>query len=98
MRNLDRLLEGGIPRLRRYALVLTRNPIRADDLVQTRLRRSSKNILGSLGSNHQHWLFTTSACTRAATKPCQTAANAPVTPMTTDIQRSAPAFPNWSQT
>src|SRR5207244_7056026 len=48
-----------IPRLRRYAHVLTRNPTRADDLVQDTLARAwDKRALWQAGSDLRAWLFT----------------------------------------
>ena len=48
-----------IPRLRRYARVLTGNPTRADDLVQdTLLRAWDKRRLWRAGSDLRAWLFT----------------------------------------
>src|SRR3974390_3486459 len=52
-------LVAAIPRLRRYARVLTRNPARADDLVQdTLLRAWDKRGLWKAGSDLRAWLFT----------------------------------------
>jgi len=52
-------LLAAIPRLRRYARVLTRNPARADDLVQdTLLRAWDKRRLWKAGSDLRAWLFT----------------------------------------
>ena len=52
-------LVAAIPRLRRYAHVLTRNPTRADDLVQDTLARAwDKRGLWQAGSNLRAWLFT----------------------------------------
>jgi RNA polymerase sigma-70 factor (ECF subfamily) len=54
-----RQLEEQIPRLRRYALALTRNPDNADDLVQTTLVRAiAKQHLFQPGTNLRAWLFT----------------------------------------
>jgi RNA polymerase sigma-70 factor, ECF subfamily len=54
-----RLIEQQIPRLRRYARVLTRNPDRADDLVQDTLSRAlDKQHLWQPGTNLGAWLFT----------------------------------------
>jgi RNA polymerase sigma-70 factor, ECF subfamily len=48
-----------IPRLRRYARALTRNPERADDLVQdTLVRALAKQHFWQPGSNISAWLFT----------------------------------------
>ena len=48
-----------IPRLRRYARVLTRDPSRADDLVQDTLARAwNERGLWHAGSNLRAWLFT----------------------------------------
>ena len=53
------LLEEQIPRMRRYALTLTRNHDRADDLVQTALMRAiAKQHLFQPGTNLRAWLFT----------------------------------------
>jgi RNA polymerase sigma-70 factor (ECF subfamily) len=52
-------LAAAIPRLRRYAHVLTRNPSRADDLVQDTLARAwDKRRLWRAGSDLRAWLFT----------------------------------------
>lgn len=52
-------LVAAIPRLRRYAHVLTRNPTRADDLVQDTLARAwDKRRLWRAGSDLRAWLFT----------------------------------------
>jgi RNA polymerase sigma-70 factor, ECF subfamily len=52
-------LAAAIPRLRRYARVLTRNPARADDLVQdTLLRAWDKRRLWQVGTDLRAWLFT----------------------------------------
>jgi RNA polymerase sigma-70 factor, ECF subfamily len=59
MSDFDRLLEEQIPRLRRYARVLTRNVERADDLVQdTLVRALAKQHLWQAGTNLRAWLFT----------------------------------------
>ena len=53
------LLEEQIPRMRRYALALTRNRDRADDLVQSALVRAiAKQHLFKPGTNLRAWLFT----------------------------------------
>jgi RNA polymerase sigma-70 factor (ECF subfamily) len=53
------LLEEQIPRLRRYARALTRDPTRADDLVQSCLMRAiTKSHLWEPGTNLRAWLFT----------------------------------------
>jgi RNA polymerase sigma-70 factor (ECF subfamily) len=58
MSDFDRLLEGQIPRLRRYARALTRNIERADDLVQdTLVRALIKQHLWQAGTNLRAWLF-----------------------------------------
>ena len=58
MSDFDRLLEGQIPRLRRYARALTRNIERADDLVQdTLVRALVKQNLWQAGTNLRAWLF-----------------------------------------
>ena len=52
-------LEEQIPRLRRYARALTRDPSRADDLVQdTLVRALAKQHLWQAGTNLRAWLFT----------------------------------------
>jgi len=52
-------LVAAIPRLRRYAQVLTRNGSRADDLVQDTLARAwAKRKLWRAGSDLRAWLFT----------------------------------------
>ena len=52
-------LVAAIPRLRRYARVLTGDPIRADDLVQDTLARAwEKRRLWREGSDLRAWLFT----------------------------------------
>jgi RNA polymerase sigma-70 factor, ECF subfamily len=52
-------LEGEIPRLRRYAWTLTRDPSRADDLVQNCLVKALKNEhRWQPGTNLRAWLFT----------------------------------------
>jgi RNA polymerase sigma-70 factor (ECF subfamily) len=59
MDDFVRLLEAEIPRLRRYAHALTRNPTRADDLVQNCLVRAiTKKHLWQPGTNLRAWLFT----------------------------------------
>ena len=53
------LLEEQIPRLRRYARALLKDPIRADDLVQDTLLRSiAKQHLWQPDTNLRAWLFT----------------------------------------
>jgi RNA polymerase sigma-70 factor, ECF subfamily len=53
------LLEVEIPRLRRYARALTRDAVRADDLVQSCLMRAvSKQHLWQPGTDLRAWLFT----------------------------------------
>ena len=55
----DDALAAVIPRLRRYALVLTGNPVRADDLVQDTLTRAwDKRNHWRQGSDLRAWLFT----------------------------------------
>ena len=47
-----------IPRLRRYALSLTRNPDAADDIVQSTLERAlRKRHLYKPGTNFEGWMF-----------------------------------------
>jgi RNA polymerase sigma-70 factor (ECF subfamily) len=59
MENFGRLLEKEIPRLRRYARALTRDPTRADDLVQSCLVRAlAKSHLWQPGTDLRAWLFT----------------------------------------
>src|SRR5437773_10920756 len=59
MNDFARLLEEQIPRLRRYARALTRDSIRADDLVQNCLVRAiAKQHLWEQGTNLRAWLFT----------------------------------------
>ena len=53
------LLETEIPRLRRYARALIRDPARADDLVQNALVRAiAKQHLWRPGTDLRAWLFT----------------------------------------
>jgi RNA polymerase sigma-70 factor (ECF subfamily) len=55
----DDELAAVIPRLRRYALVLTNNPARGDDLVQDTLTRAwDKRSYWRAGSDLRAWLFT----------------------------------------
>ena len=59
MPEFHRLIEQQIPRLRRYARALTRNPQRGDDLVQdTLVRALAKQHLWQPGTNLGAWLFT----------------------------------------
>jgi RNA polymerase sigma-70 factor, ECF subfamily len=59
MAEFRELLEKQIPRLRRYALALTRHPDRADDLVQdTIVRALAKEQLWEAGTDLRAWLFT----------------------------------------
>jgi RNA polymerase sigma-70 factor (ECF subfamily) len=59
MTEFARLLESQLPRLRRYARALTRDPSRADDLVQdTLVRALDKQHLYQDGTNLRAWLFT----------------------------------------
>jgi RNA polymerase sigma-70 factor (ECF subfamily) len=59
MNHVAPLLEPHIPRLRRYARTLTRDAVRADDLVQSCLLRSlAKAHLWHPGSDLRAWLFT----------------------------------------
>jgi RNA polymerase sigma-70 factor (ECF subfamily) len=59
MNDFHRRLEGEIPRLRRYARALTRNAVRADDLVQeTLVRALNKGHLWQPGTDLRAWLFT----------------------------------------
>jgi RNA polymerase sigma-70 factor (ECF subfamily) len=53
------LLEAEIPKLRRYARALTRDPARGDDLVQNSLVRAiAKQHLWQPGTDLRAWLFT----------------------------------------
>lgn len=57
--NFDSALIAQIPRLRRYARALTRDVVRADDLIQDTLERAwQKRGLWRRGSNLRAWLFT----------------------------------------
>jgi len=59
MTEFARMLEAQIPRLRRYARALTRDIVRADDLVQSCLARAvAKQHLWQPGTNLRAWLFT----------------------------------------
>ena len=59
MNEFARLLEAEIPRLRRYARALTRDVVRADDLVQSCLTRAiAKQHLWQPGTDLRAWLFT----------------------------------------
>jgi RNA polymerase sigma-70 factor (ECF subfamily) len=59
MNEFARMLEAEIPRLRRYARALTRDIVRADDLVQSCLTRAvAKQHLWQPGTNLRAWLFT----------------------------------------
>ena len=59
MTEFARLLEAQLPRLRRYARALTRDPSRADDLIQdTLVRALAKQHLYQDGTNLRAWLFT----------------------------------------
>jgi RNA polymerase sigma-70 factor (ECF subfamily) len=59
MADFHQLIEQQIPRLRRYARALTRNPERADDLVQdTMVRALAKQHFWQPGTNIRAWLFT----------------------------------------
>ena len=59
MGDFGELLEEQIPRLRRYARALTRNPSIADDLVQDCLTRAvAKQHLWQPGTDLRAWLFT----------------------------------------
>ena len=56
---LSRLIEQEIPRLRRYAMFLARDPEKADDLVQECLVRAIDNIdKFQPGTNIRSWLMT----------------------------------------
>jgi RNA polymerase sigma-70 factor, ECF subfamily len=59
MSGFGRLVEAEIPRLRRYARALARDPDRADDLVQSCIARAlSKQHLWQPGTDLRAWLFT----------------------------------------
>src|SRR3954454_21695442 len=59
MSDFGSLVEAQIPRLRRYARALTRDVIRADDLVQACLVRTvAKQHLSALVTALRAWLFT----------------------------------------
>jgi len=59
MSDFHRRLEEEIPRLRRYARALTRNPAREEDLVQETLTRAiQKQHLWEPDSDLRVWLFT----------------------------------------
>jgi RNA polymerase sigma-70 factor (ECF subfamily) len=59
MSDFAQLLQGEIPRLRRYARALTRDAARADDLVQSCLVRAiAKEHLWEPGTDLRAWLFT----------------------------------------
>jgi RNA polymerase sigma-70 factor (ECF subfamily) len=59
MTEFARLLEAEIPRLRRYARALSRDVVRADDLVQSCLTRAiTKQHLWQPGTDLRAWLFT----------------------------------------
>ena len=59
MADFHHRLEEEIPRLRRYARALTRNAVRADDLVQeTLVRALRKEHLWQPGTDLRAWLFT----------------------------------------
>jgi len=59
MSDFTELLEAEIPKLRRYARALTRDPMRADDLVQNSLLRAiAKQHLWQPGTDLRAWLFT----------------------------------------
>jgi RNA polymerase sigma-70 factor (ECF subfamily) len=56
--NLDGLIAGQVPRLRRYARALTGDHTRADDLVQDTLERAwNKLHLWRRGSDLRAWMF-----------------------------------------
>jgi RNA polymerase sigma-70 factor (ECF subfamily) len=59
MSDFARLLQHEIPRLRRYARALTRDPARAEDLVQSCLVRAiAKEHLWQPGTDLRAWIFT----------------------------------------
>ena len=56
MNEFARMLEAEIPRLRRYARALTRDVVRADDLVQSCLTRAvAKQHLWQYGTDLRAW-------------------------------------------
>jgi RNA polymerase sigma-70 factor (ECF subfamily) len=58
MSEVHRLIEGEIPRLRRYARALTRSEDRADHLVQETLMRAINKLhLWQTGTDLRAWLF-----------------------------------------
>ena len=58
-RSLVSQIEALIPRLRRYARVVVRDPVAADDLVQDSLARALEKIhLWKDGTDLRAWLFT----------------------------------------
>jgi RNA polymerase sigma-70 factor, ECF subfamily len=59
MSHVAPLLEAQIPRLRRYARALTKDPSRAEDLLQSCLARAlAKGHLWEPGTDLRAWLFT----------------------------------------
>jgi RNA polymerase sigma-70 factor, ECF subfamily len=59
MNDFGRMVEAEIPRLRRYARALTRDVVRADDLIQSCLTRAvAKQHLWQYGTDLRAWLFT----------------------------------------
>lgn len=59
MTDISRQIEAQIPRLRRYAMALTRDAAAADDLVQDCMVRAlSKQHLWKEGTDVRAWLFT----------------------------------------
>src|SRR5260370_16675806 len=59
MAEFARVLDAEIPRLRRYARAVTRDVVRADDLVQSCLTRAvAKQHLWQYGTDLRAWLFT----------------------------------------
>jgi RNA polymerase sigma-70 factor (ECF subfamily) len=59
MNEFTQMLKAQIPRLRRYARALTRDVVRADDLVQSCLTRAvAKQHLWQYGTDLRAWLFT----------------------------------------
>jgi len=59
MNDFGTMVEAEIPRLRRYARALTRDLVRADDLVQSCLTRAvAKQHLWQPGTDLRAWLFT----------------------------------------
>ena len=61
MRDFGEILEPEIPRLRRYARALTRDPVQVDDLAKHARARPHQKASLALAARHEfahHWLFT----------------------------------------